>query len=170
MLRSFLKSCMGDGEKGGMRLWLIILAASVGVLLLVFGSKLEKKEEASTDPVYSVDTDEMVRYQSYLEERIRVLCRSVKGVGEVSAVVTLGGGYESVYATQLKNGDEVYVIVGSGSSAEALLISRNAPEIAGIGIVCHGGSNAEVRRELTALLSAAFDIPSNRIYITELTR
>ncbi len=170
MLHSLFKPRSGEDEKGGARLWLIIFAALAGVLLLVFGGRIEKKETASAEDRYTVDTDEMVLYQSYLEERIRTLCQSVKGVGEVSAVVTLHGGYESVYATQLKNGDEVYVIVGSGSSAEPLLITRNAPEIAGIGIVCHGAGNAEVRRELTSLLSAAFDLPSNRIYITELAR
>ena len=40
-------------------------------------------------------------------------------------------------------------------------------EIAGIGIVCSGGANDNVRRELISLLSATFHISSNRIYITE---
>ena len=62
---------------------------------------------------------------------------------------------------------EEYVILGSGSSASPIYLSRTAPEIAGIGIVCSGGANDNVKRELISLLSATFHISSNRIYITE---
>jgi stage III sporulation protein AG len=79
----------------------------------------------------------------------------------------LEGGFQSVYATEYQNGNESYVIVGSGSSAKPLFLSREAPQIAGVGIVCRGGNSASVRHELTILISAAFPVPSNRIYVTE---
>ena len=87
--------------------------------------------------------------------------------GNVTVVVTLSGSFESVYATEWPDGNEEYVILGSGSSAAPIYLSRSAPEIAGIGIVCSGGANDNVKRELIALLSATFHISSNRIYITE---
>ena len=106
-------------------------------------------------------------YQDYLEKRIKTLCESVSGVRNVTVVVTLSGSFESVYATEWPDGNEEYVILGSGSSASPIYLSRSAPEIAGIGIVCSGGANDNVRRELISLLSATFHISSNRIYITE---
>ena len=75
-----------------------------------------------------------------------------------------------MYATELINGNEEYVIVGSGSSSSALLLCRREPEIAGIGVVCCGGGNADVRRELLSLLSATLHVSGNRIYITEAKR
>ena len=157
-----------DQEKGKAKPWLILLFAAIGVLLILFGGGLQKKEETEPAPTeYNTEQDEVLIYQQYLEERVEALCRSVKGVGNVTAIVTLSGGYESVYATEIKDGDEEYVIIGSGSGASALFLSKETPEIAGIGIVCVGGASPDVKRELTALISASFHISTNRIYVTE---
>ncbi len=163
---SFLKPREGEEEKGSLRAWIILIAAVAGVALILFGSRSESKKketDVSSDPLAG---DELILYQSYLEERIKKLCESVDGVGSVTALVTLEGGFESVYATELSDGDEVYVIVGSGSNAEALFLSRTAPTVSGIGVVCGGGKDPSVRAELISLISATLHIPSNRIYIT----
>lgn len=165
---SFFKSRDGAEKKdGGLRVWLIVLGAAAGIALLLFGSYSNKSEDTAVNSPYSPSEDELVLYQSYLEERVKALCESVDGVSGVTAVVTLSGGFEQIYATEISEDGEEYVIIGSGSSAEALFLSRAAPEIAGIGIVCRGGNNASVKQELTALVGATFHISSNRIYITE---
>ena len=154
-------------ENGRLRLYLLLGCGVLGILLLLFGSGEKKAEQATEEKPYSTSTDELVIYQDYLEERIKRLCESVSGVKNVTVVVTLSGSFESVYATEWPDGNEEYVILGSGSSASPIYLSRSAPEIAGIGIVCSGGANDNVRRELISLLSATFHISSNRIYITE---
>ena len=154
-------------ENGRLRLYLLLGCGVLGVLLILFGSSTKTAEKTSTETPYSTSTDELVIYQDYLEKRIKKLCESVSGVRNVTVVVTLSGSFESVYATEWPDGNEEYVILGSGSSASPIYLSRSAPEIAGIGIVCSGGSNDNVRRELISLLSATFHISSNRIYITE---
>jgi hypothetical protein len=45
------------------------------------------------------------------------------------------------------------------------LVARIPPAISGIDIVCEGGGDAAVRAEVIALLSAAYDVGSNRIYV-----
>jgi hypothetical protein len=154
-------------ENGRLRLYLLLGCGLLGVLLILFGSSTKTAEKADENPPYSTSTDELVIYQDYLESRIKRLCESVSGVKNVTVVVTLSGSFESVYATEWPDGNEEYVILGSGSSASPIYLSRSAPEIAGIGIVCSGGANDNVRRELISLLSATFHISSNRIYITE---
>ena len=163
---SFLKSREGDSQKSMGKSWLILAAAAVGVLLILLGGSFDGQEQKTADLIYKPEEDELVLYQQYLEERVKSLCESVGGVGKVTAIVTLSGGFESVYATEWKNGEEEYVIIGSGSGASALFLSRDAPPIAGIGIVCRGGNDANIRQELTALISAAFHVSTNRIYIT----
>ncbi|MBQ9760207.1 MAG: hypothetical protein IJW16_02535 [Clostridia bacterium] len=165
---SFLKS--ENGEKNSrLRLLLIIGGALLGVVLLLFGSGTigGNEEEPSNAPAYSVTQDETLIYQTYLEGRIKALCESVRGVGSATVIVSLENGFEEIYATELRDGNEEYVIVGSGSSANALLLSRESPSIRGIGIVCEGGSDPTVRGALISLLSATFHISSNRICITE---
>ncbi len=158
-----------DGAGGSWRVWLIVIGALCGVLLLVFGSGIGTGRKDDTEPADTADAEEeLAAYREALEADIRRLCESVDGVGNVTVALTLSGGFCDVYATEAaRDGGEQYVIVGSGSNAAALRLSRNAPEIAGIGIVCRGGMQSTVRQELTALLSAAYHIPSNRIYITE---
>lgn len=163
---SFWKS-EGDGTRSGGRIWLLLLFGAIGVGLLVFGGMWEDREGA--EPLSeSVSVEEELRaYQEYLEGRVTALCESVNGVSDVTVIVSLSGGFGSVYATEWTNDGEAYVILGSGANAEALLLSRSAPEIAGIGVVCRGGGNDILRRELISLISAGFDISSNRIYVTE---
>ena len=153
-------------EKGKLRLYLLLGCGALGILLILFGSSGKKVQQTTEEQPYSTASDELVIYQDYLEARIKKLCESVSGVGNVTVIVTLSGSFESVYATEWPDGNEEYVILGSGSSASPIYLSRSAPEIAGIGIVCSGGSNDTVRRELISLLSATFHISSNRIYIT----
>ena len=164
---SFFKKKENGQEGNGKFSWLILIVAAVGVVLLLWGGQDTAQKEEKSEEIYSPAEDELVLYQVYLEERVKALCESVDGVFDVTVIITLAGGFEQNYATELINGDEEYVIIGSGSSAQGLLLSRDAPQIAGIGIVCRGGSNAAVKQELTALISASFHISSNRIYIAE---
>ena len=154
-------------QNGRLRLYLLLGCGLLGILLILFGNGTKKVQQTTEEKPYSTSNDELVIYQDYIESRIKKLCESVSGVGNVNVIVTLSGTFESVYATEWPNGNEEYVILGSGSSAAPIYLSRSAPEIVGIGIVCSGGSNSTVRRELLSLLSATFHISSNRIYITE---
>ncbi|MBQ5661948.1 MAG: hypothetical protein IIV17_02785 [Clostridia bacterium] len=162
---SFLKASSEDAPAKG-RLWIILLVALLGVLLLLFGGSLgeETKDDEETPQLQKED---LTAYREALEERIRKLCESVKGVENVSVMVTLESGFSSIYATEWEGDKESYVILGSGSSAQALYLGQSSPTVTGIGIVCTGGGNATVRRELTALLCATFDLSSTRIHVAE---
>lgn len=158
-----------EGEGGSWRVWLIVIGALCGVLLLVFGSGLGSRSDRNAAPADTAGAEEeLAAYRTSLAADIRALCESVEGVSDVTVALTLSGGFRDVYATEAaRDGGEQYVIVGSGGNASALLLSRSAPEVSGIGIVCRGGISPGIRQELTALLSAAYHVPSNRIYITE---
>lgn len=152
------------------RLFLIVGGAALGIFLLLFGNGwLSVKDSGNTaEPTpYVPEEDELILYQNYLESRIRTLCESVSGVGNVTVAVSLSGSFQSVYATEARDAGEEYVILGSGSNASALYLSREVPEITGIGIVCAGGGRTDVRKELTALLAATYHISTNRIYVTD---
>lgn len=161
---SFLKASECSPLKG--KLGIILLLGLLGIVLLLFGGSLGENEEEQEDSPLPVAED-LSDYRDSLEERIRQICGSVKGVGNVRVILMLEGGFSSVYATEWEGENEHYVILGSGSSAQALYLGQRTPKITGIGIVCTGGGNATVQRELTALLSSTFDLPSTRIHVTE---
>lgn len=159
---SFFKKGKSDAAKK-LPMLILMIGALIGIALILFGSGKPTVSEPIESETTASETD-TVRYQAYLESRIEELCASL-GLGEVSAIVTLRGSFEEVYATQWKDDEESYVIVGSGSSAQALLLSRKAPEIMGIGVVCRSSLSVTSKNELAALLSATFHTPSNRICI-----
>ncbi|MBQ1245199.1 MAG: hypothetical protein IIX90_00995, partial [Clostridia bacterium] len=108
-------------------------------------------------------------YRVVLERRIAELCARVAGAGQVSVVVTLEGGYESVYACDRKvtsAGETVtYIKIGRGEEERLVYLGERAPGIVGVGVVCSGGKDATVCREITSLISAAFGVPINKIYV-----
>ena len=110
------------------------------------------------------------RFRQALEDRMAAICAQVSGAGEVQVIVSLQGGFEYVYAYDEKvsasGTSRVYVTIGSGSSQRLVFLTEKAPAITGIGVVCTGGSDPTVRQEITSLLSAAFGIGTNKIYVT----
>lgn len=151
------------------RFFLFVFGAAIGVCLLIFGSmqaKKEKNADAETADPASLDP---AAYAEAVEEEVTAICSQVKGAGTVRTAVTLKGGYRSVYASDSKTTGTGYqnsmVLVGSGSSEQAVLICYENPEIAGIGIVCTGGDDPAVRQTIISLVSAAFDIGSHKIYV-----
>ena len=161
---------MIKGVKRDKRLYLLFLCAAVGIFLLIFASgewnSKEKEEQISA----SVMHGEPSEYAAEVEAQVITICSRVEGAGQVSAVVTLKGGYRTVYASDSQSSSSGYksntVLIGSGSSEQAIPIGYENPQIAGIGIVCTGADCMEVRQEILSLISAAFDIPTNKIYIT----
>ena len=112
----------------------------------------------------------MEAYRQALEARICAICTHVNGAGQVTAVVSLEGGFEYVYASDQKvtaGGTSLqYIVIGSGSSEQVVYLTERVPDITGIGVVCTGGNDPTVRREITGLLAAAFGVGTNKIYVT----
>ena len=137
---------------------LLLAALALGLALLLFGGGDESEGNSLPD---EISTEE---YAAELERKISELCLQVEGVSNVTVAVSLSGGFEYVYATDSSGRP---VTVGSGSSASGIILKRKTPEIAGIGIVCSGGGDPNVKNRLVSLISAAYGVGSNRIFVTE---
>ncbi len=150
------KSILSKFKKGG-RLWVIVMGGFLGVALLLYGGDGEKKKEVEEE------NDRLTAYAKSVEEKITELCSKVEGVKNVSVAVSLESGFEYVYATE---GDKT-LTVGSGASETPVRVTEKPPVIGGVGIVCNGGGSPAVQKRLIELVSAAYGISSNKIYITE---
>ena len=147
----------------------IIIFASIALVGVLLVSMSSKKTKQNADEV-NFESLDPAKYASEVEERVEELCNRVDGAGSAYAVVTLKGGYKAIYASDRQTGSSVNksdtVIIGSGSSQKALLIGYENPEIAGIGIVCSGGDNYNVRKNIIAVVSSAFNVSSNKIFVS----
>ena len=162
---------MKDEKKGQLKMLPIIIGGALGVLLLIYGGSLgdgsAEKDNAAVSA--QISTFDEVQYEQMLVSKIEDVCSRVSGAGKVSVAVTLDGSYRAIYAQNSSDGSSSkreYLLVGSGSSESALLLGYSPPTILGVGIVCAGGSSDKVRAEITSLVSALLDVPTNKIYVT----
>ena len=158
-------------SKGQLKMLPVIICAVAGILLLIYGGNIGKSsaEENNTKVSAEISAFDEKQYEELLVKKIEDVCSKVKGAGQVSVAVTLDGSYRAIYAQNSSDGSSIkreYLLVGSGSSEAALLIGYSPPEILGVGIVCAGGGNDTVRREIISLVSALLDVPTNKIYVT----
>lgn len=161
----YLKNMKGKG--------LVVFALVLGLALVVRGSLLSGGGKPPADTEKSQPASQLFDMEDYrksLEESVRALCAQVKGVSNVSVLLTLEAGSELVYAQNSESGGtdrqkSEYVISSSGGSPNGLLLKENYPKICGIAVVCTGGDNANIKKEIIDLLSAAFNLSSNRIYV-----
>ena len=147
---------------------LVLIALGIlGVILLSLSKCNTDTYENSEEGLTNLDP---AAYAKEVEEKVESLCNKIDGVGSTYAVVTLKGGYKAIYATDSQagssNSKNQTVVIGSGSSEKALLIGYENPEIAGIGIVCSGGNDPIKRTNIISVVSSAFNISTNKIFVT----
>ena len=145
--------------KGRKSIWAAIILIVIGIAIMMFGSGNSAKQ---TD--YGGPED-----VSALEERVKVLCQQINGVGNASVMITLDTTGEQVYAKNTR-------VFGNGENTESLYeyvtasgglvpIEARLSKIRGIAVVCGGGADPGVRLTLTELLCSLFDIPASAVYI-----
>ena len=142
------------------KLLVAVLGVVLGVVLMLAGGigGGGKSEGASgTDARLAED------YREQVEARVRDLCRSVDGVGDVKVMVTVSGGYRYLYAEDSRG---ECMTVGSGSSERAVVRSVLAPDVVGVGIVCEGARDAALEAVLVDLVSSTLGIGTNRVVVT----
>ena len=148
------------------KIYLLIALIFVGAVIIIFGKNDTTQSEDVKSGIEELDP---TKYSEMLEERIEELCNRVDGVSGAHVVVTLKGGYQAIYATDLQSGNTTTknqtVVIGSGAKEQAILKGYTYPEIAGIGVVCRGGDSYEVKNKIVSLISSAFDISANKIFV-----
>lgn len=148
----------------------VVLFVCIAVLLLLCVSDLfPEKENLQTE-------DEIIQtFEKATEEKLEHFLSHVAGVGKVKVCVTLESMSQYEYASDLhqemyaeKNKEEKeYIIIENAQGDESgLRIFTKAPEIRGVAVCCEGGNSAKVKNEVTMLLAASLNLPTNRIYIS----
>ncbi len=148
------------------RFIIYIAAAAVCTATLIFIGKPEKKEEYIPPP-----TEELFEEADYAEElsrKLESIISGIRGVGEVSVMVTVDGTVRRLYASDVSESDmkseTKTVIVGS---KEALEEGTRYPEIKGVLVVCRGGGSPSVKEKVVNAVSTVLDIPTGKVFVTD---
>ena len=140
--------------------------ALAGLIILIMGKFTARKTPADETVMATLDPKE---YSKEIEEEIVGLCQRIAGNCEVHAVVSLDGGYKSVYASDRQSTSGGYknstVLVGSGSAEGAVLVQYENPQISGVGIVLSCKESEKIKNDIISLVSSAFNVGTNKIHI-----
>ncbi len=141
----------------------------IGVSNLDFGSK----------PAVVEDTEQLE--PQLLADGIETILSEVSGVGKVSVYLTYESGAEDVYLYEEdvayeQSGDEITskttteIVLTDSDGESAVVLKTLEPKVLGVLIVCEGGANASVQEDVISAVKAVFNIDSNRIHVTEMTK
>jgi stage III sporulation protein AG len=154
------------------KLFIIVLAGIVGVVLLVLSELLPEENKDEPKPEKISVASETHNYEAELENRLTELIESISGAGKTKVMLTVDCGDENVYATENKtdNGknETEYVLVETDGNDSGMLLKVWMPEIRGVAIVCQGADSAKVREEITGVVTAVLGISTNRVNIAKM--
>lgn len=135
---------------------LLILIGVLGIVLLLAG------QIGGGSGVPDSGLPGAEEYKAELESSLAALCEQVAGVGRAQVFLTLSGTEAAVYEKNDTASGETLATAGGG----ALLLYYEMPRVTGVAVVCDGGANLTVKRELTSLLCASLAVDSHRVYVT----
>lgn len=138
-LDSGFKSFLQSNKK----LWKVWLFIALGVALILISATFGEKTEESAQ---AITLDE---YKEKLEGELVSLCSEVSGVGRCKVFITFERGVQNTY---------------KGS----IVIESKPPKVLGVTVICRGADSDYVKRELTNMITALFDIGANRVAILKL--
>ncbi len=156
------------------RLIILLICGLIGISLIAFSelsSKPENKEKINTAQNTYVD------YEEKLEERLCGIISQISGVGKARVMVKTKGTEESELAQNVSSdrnaqgdikAENEYVIVGSNSNEQGVLIKKNYPEIQGAIIVCEGGDDVKIQNEVVNAVSALLGISKNNVSVMKM--
>lgn len=145
---------------------MMLLGVVCGIALFVIGftsdSSSNTLKQAPDQPTY--DSMELKNYTDTLEEKIEKFLSQIKGISNVTVLLTVESSGETVYATEGENSDYV-IIKNSDGTESAIPLTEITAKIRGIAIVCNYGENEKLKITVIELLASLFDIGANRISI-----
>lgn len=150
------------------------------VVMIIFFSELNVSENNDKKLSDDMQTLNSMDYCEYLEEKVEEIVESIDGAGEARVMITLSETTEYIYATNDKdirkssNDDDnstfenYYVIIENNNIDTGLLIKTIEPKVRGVAVVCEGGSDSTVQRQIYSAVSAVLNISTSRISISKL--
>ncbi len=156
----------------------LIIVGVIGIALIFLSSFIDPKPESKT----SIEDFSVEEYKESLEKDITRLVKGISGSRKVTVVITLESGINYNYAdtveelgeskndnnntaekSELKQG---YITVKNADGSEqAILISKQMPEIRGVAIVCEGGDTPALNEKIQNAVTSALNITSKRVFI-----
>lgn len=145
----------------------VIVFVLVGAILILF--LINKTTNSKTGAQTSYNYNTVEGYVAGLENKLVNTLSKIEGAGDVSVVITVESGMETVLASKItvnetSNGKETVetpILV----NGKTVVIKELYPKIIGVLIVAKGAGNIAVMRKLQQAAVSLLDVNVNRIEI-----
>ena len=159
-----------DSLSGKKKSLILTLAGIIGLMLIIFGTFGEKKDENADVSKNSQEKVSTLEYIQALENKIGNIAEQITGSGNVRVIVSVSSGTEYIYVSNEKLGEnsssKEYITVRTESGADELILFKEiSPEVTGVSVACKGGDSPEIQAKLIAVISTSLNVGSNRICI-----
>lgn len=194
MLSKWLKKCQFSKWFKKDNLLILVLA---GILLVIIALPVDEKEEnlteetlikksAEQEPATSLEMNDPYAYASYLESELEAMLVQVKGVGNVSVMITLEGSQElivhreetficndtvetdaqggsrKVYQTDLQ---EKTVYEKNDQGEYPYITQTKLPKVSGVLIIAQGAGDGTVKKCITQIAEALLDVEAHKVTV-----
>lgn len=184
----YVKSIMEACKKTGYgKIALLVLAALLLLLLsLPSGTKEKDAKEPRKVKQEEISTEQTAAdiYVANLEQRLQQLLKKVQGVGEAEVMITLKTEGEevinkderisehSVSEASAEAGEaskdyeeQTVVLEDSEGNQSPYIVKELKPEIAGVVVICEGGDNPVIIKEITEATEVLFSVSTHKIKV-----
>lgn len=157
----------------------LVIIGIAGIMLIFLSSFIGGEAQKPKDTYTEITAEE---YREQLETDIKKIVRQITGSKRVEVIVTLESGIRYKYAdiregatTDKTENDAIstssehkegYITVKTADGGEeALLVTRQMPEVRGVAIVCAGGDDPYLAEKIENTVTAALNITTHRVHI-----
>lgn len=145
---------------------LVVGLAVLGMLLILLSELWPQAEPTAAQSAAGSSITDYAEYQAQLERRLSELIGQMEGAGRTAVMVTLENGEETIYALDTQSGQtqsqQTHVLLDDGT---ALAQTVCLPQVCGVAVVCDGGGDIRIVAQVTEMVSALLNIPTNRICV-----
>ena len=148
------------------------------------GSETTEALQAQTRDVAVTDTEE---YAIYLEEKLKKMLESVKGLGSVEVMITLESSEEKIVEKDMtaerSNTEEqdsaggtrtvnssntgYQTVYGENDQGTPFVVKTIAPRVEGVLVVAEGAGNGSMASEITQIAQALFGVEAHKVMVLE---
>ena len=195
----------------------LLILVLLGVLLFIIALPVKKEDSAATDTgteiteqynagiltssgqqnvaqqdtVYvgtqAVTAGSMEEYAAYLEEKLKKMLESVRGVGEVEVMITLESSEERIVEkdmtaerSQTEEQDSAggtrtvsssntgyQTVYQEGSQGSPFVVKTITPKVEGVLVVAEGAGKGNMTGEITQVVQALFGVEAHKVKVLE---
>ena len=160
--------------------WIVFLIIAA-VCFLAFGNLGGKEKKDDEKKINVKDEIVVSEYIEQTEKRLEEIISEIKGVGNVSVMVSFDSMSEKILAKDNKNevsedvdkekntssfrNEEKIFLFGAGTEEKPFIVKERLPVPSGVLVVASGAGNESVRLEVYEAVKALFGISGHRIKV-----